>query len=204
MSRGDELEYVGRAGLKLKHALSHLGADVRGLVAADFGCSVGGFTDCLLKEGVRRVYAVDTAYGTLEWKLRNDDRVVVLERTNAMHVELPERVDLVTADVGWTRQRYILPNALKQLGQGGFVLSLFKPQYEADPALVHRGIVSAEDFEEVLEGVLCGLKEMGVVVESVVRLPHPKESKNPECFLYILGDRCDLKEQFWPGSQREK
>src|SRR5438034_4090953 len=104
-------DFVSRAGQKLEHALSIFGVDVTGFVCADLGCSTGGFTDCLLQRGAAKVYAVDTGYGVLDWKLRTNERVVVMERTNAMHVTLPEPVDLVTIDVAWTKQRHILPAA---------------------------------------------------------------------------------------------
>ena len=93
----------------LAAALSAFELDVTGLVCADLGSHVGGFVDCLLQRDAARVYSVDTSYGTLAWRLRKDPRVVVLERTNALHVELPEHVDLVTVDVGWTPQHHILP-----------------------------------------------------------------------------------------------
>src|SRR6266404_2482418 len=105
--------FVSRAGDKLDHALSTFALDVGGFVCADFGANAGGFTDCLLQRGASRVYAIDTGYGALEWKLRRDPRVVAMERTNAMHVELPEEVDLVVVDVAWTKQRFILPAAWK-------------------------------------------------------------------------------------------
>src|SRR5438045_1304623 len=97
-----ESKFVSRAGGKLEHALATFAIDVGGSVCADLGSNVGGFVDCLLSRGAVRVYAVDTGYGALEWKLRKDARVVVMERTNAMHVVLPERVKLVTIDVAWT------------------------------------------------------------------------------------------------------
>ena len=100
-----------RAGQKLEHALVRFAIDVNGLVCADLGCSTGGFTDCLLQRGAAKVFAVDTGYGVLDWKLRKDPRVVVMERTNAMHVQLPEPANLVTIDVAWTRQQHILPAA---------------------------------------------------------------------------------------------
>ena len=181
-----EKAYVGAGGEKLKFAIDKIGLDLRGAVAADFGCNIGGFTDCLLQGGARRVYAVDTGYGMLAWKLRNDERVVVMERTNAMHVELPERVDVVSVDVAWTRQRHILPNALRQLKPDGIILSLFKPQYEAGPPLVRRGRVAEKDFESVLAVTVSELAEMGIRVREVVRLPRRKGSKNPEAFLYIV------------------
>src|SRR2546423_14723359 len=103
--------FVSRAGLKLDHALETFGISVAGKGCADFGSNSGGFVDCLLQRGAAKVYAIDTGYGVLEWKLRNDSRVVVMERTNAIHVKLPEQVQIVTIDVAWTRQRIILPAA---------------------------------------------------------------------------------------------
>ena len=108
--------------------------DVRGWVCADFGCNVGGFTDCLLKNGAARVYAVDTGYGELAWKLRNDPRVVVMERTNALYADPPCQVDLVVIDVGWTNQMRVIPAAKRWLKRpadgGGRIISLLKPHYE--------------------------------------------------------------------------
>src|SRR4051812_21371874 len=95
--------FVSRAGQKLNHALRTFALDVRGFICADFGSNTGGFVDCLLQHGAAKVYAIDTGYGALEWKLRNDPRVVVMERTNAIHVELPERLQLITIDVAWTK-----------------------------------------------------------------------------------------------------
>jgi len=185
-----EREYIGRAGHKLKHAIDRLDLELRGMVAADFGCNVGGFTDCLLKEGVARVYAVDTGYGVLDWRLRNDPRVVVMERTNAMHIELERKVNIITIDVAWTRQRHILPNALAQLKSGGIILSLFKPQYEADPRLLRGGVLPPEEFEAVLGRVLDELREMDIAVVSTLRLPRKHRSKNREGMLFIKGSDC--------------
>src|SRR6478672_7050849 len=100
-------EYVSRAGQKLAHALKTFSVDPRGLICADLGSNVGGFVDCLLQHGAAKVYAVEKGYGVLEWKLRKDPRVVVMERTNAMHVSRPEPAALVTIDGAWTRQRNI-------------------------------------------------------------------------------------------------
>src|SRR5579871_5617777 len=125
-------DFVSRAGLKLEFALDAWNIDVRGLVCADLGSNVGGFVDCLLQRGAAKVYAIEKGYGVLEWKLRKDPRVVVMERTNAMHVELPETVALVTIDVAWTKQRNILPAAGRMLAEGGRIVTLIKPHYEAD------------------------------------------------------------------------
>lgn len=122
--------YVSRAGEKLDSALSHWDLTVSGLVCADLGCSTGGFVDCLLRRGAKKVYAVDTARGELDWKLRTDERVVVMEQTNALHVLFPEKLDFISVDVGWTKQEEVLPHALTQLKPSGLLVSLLKPQYE--------------------------------------------------------------------------
>ena len=145
--------FASRAGEKLEHALATFEMNVAGLVCADFGCNAGGFTDCLLQRGAKQVYAIDTGYGALEWKLRKDPRVVVMERTNAMHVTLPERVGLITIDVAWTKQRHILPAARRCVADVGEVVTLVKPHYEADPALLKKGILPAEAVEEVVNKV---------------------------------------------------
>ncbi len=115
MSTSRPDSYVSRGGEKLSAALDHFDVDVQNCVCADLGSHVGGFVDCLLRRGAARVYSVDTCYGTLAWALRRDDRVVVLERTNAMHVSLPEPVSIVTVDVGWTPQAKVLPNVVCML-----------------------------------------------------------------------------------------
>src|SRR6266568_6949275 len=119
--------FASRAGQKLDHALTVFQLDVTGLICADLGSNVGGFVDCLLKRNAGKIYAVEKGYGVLEWRLRKDPRVVVLERTNAMHVTLPEPVALVTIDVAWTKQRNILPAARRILASDGTVVTLIKP-----------------------------------------------------------------------------
>ncbi|MEA3340772.1 MAG: TlyA family RNA methyltransferase, partial [Chloroflexota bacterium] len=132
--------FVGRGGEKLEAALARFGLDVAGMAAADVGASTGGFTDCLLQRGARRVYAIDVGYGQLAWRLRNDSRVVVMERTNARYLEdLPEPVDLVTADVAFISLRIILPVAARWLRPDGQVVALIKPQFEAGRREVRKG-----------------------------------------------------------------
>ena len=165
--------FVSRAGQKLDHALSAFVLSVAGLTCADLGCSTGGFTDCLLRRGAARVYAVDTGYGVLDWKLRRDPRVVVLERTNAMHVTLPEPAAVVTIDVAWTRQRHILPAARRLLAVGGSVVSLVKPHYEAAPADLRKGILPTDRIPAILDAVRADAAAAGfdllVTVESPVK-----------------------------------
>ena len=152
-NRPKDCPYVGKGGLKLKHALDKWELEVTGLVAADLGCQVGGFSDCLLQQGVKRVYAVDTAYGVLAWKLRTDSRVIVLERTNALHWSPPEPLDLVVIDLGWTRQDKSLAAAANMIEPEGEILSLVKPQYEVPQDWLTRGVLPASRLEEALEMV---------------------------------------------------
>jgi len=130
----------------------------------------------------------------LAWKLRQDERVVVMERTNAMHVELPEPVDVITVDVAWTRQKNILPNALQRAKASGLVLSLFKPQYEAPRDLVRRGHIEPDAFDNVLEDTVRELDSLGIAVRDVVRLPQ-QPRRNPEAFLVIPVEACKAVRQ---------
>jgi len=132
--------FVSRGGEKLDHALDRFGIDVGGLVAVDVGASTGGFTDCLLQRGAVRVYAVDVGYGQLAERLRGDPRVVVLDRTNARHLqELPELVELATVDVSFISLELVLPVIAALLGPSGVCVPLIKPQFEAGPKDVGKG-----------------------------------------------------------------
>ena len=144
---------MGKGGLKLQFALERFGVDPAAWTAADLGCHVGGFTDCLLQAGAAKVYAVDTGYGILDYRLRIDDRVTVCERANLLYWTAPEPMDLVVIDAGWTRQTLALPAAARMLKNDGLILSLVKPQYEADKSLLERGVLPAEHREAVLAEV---------------------------------------------------
>lgn len=162
--------FVSRAGEKLDHALETFGIDVQGLRCADLGCNVGGFTQVLLLRGAANVVSVDTGYGTLDWTLRNDDRVEVRERTNALHAEPPpDGVDLVVIDLGWTPQRKVIPAALAWLAPGGAMVTLVKPHYELDePARrVHlkQGVLDDETADAVVEETAASMAAMGMRVE---------------------------------------
>jgi 23S rRNA (cytidine1920-2'-O)/16S rRNA (cytidine1409-2'-O)-methyltransferase len=175
--------YVSRGGLKLRHALDAFHLDVAGLRCADLGASTGGFTDCLLQAGAAHVISVDTAYGQFAWKLRNDPRVTLLERSNALHVLPPEPVDLVVIDLGWTPQRLAIPAALRWLrpggagggGGGGRIISLVKPHYELDAdesrRLLRDGVLPDADAERTVERVLASMSSLGAGVLASTRSP---------------------------------
>jgi len=164
-------QFVSRAGKKLQFALDKFRFSVKGLVVADFGSSTGGFADCLLQNGANKVYSVDTAYGELAWKLRKNQKVVVMERTNAMHVDLPEKVDLITVDVGWTKQIKIMPSVINNLRPGGKIISLIKPQYEAEERDLVKGRLRDEKVDGVINKVRNDLGELGVNIIKLIESP---------------------------------
>lgn len=179
--------FVSRGGDKLESALTHFEIEVKGSVAADLGANVGGFTDCLIQRGATRVYAVETGYGVLDWKLRPDERVVVMERENALHIELPEQVDLVVADVGWTSLLKIVPRALTLLNDGGSCLALLKPQYEVDASEREGGFVSEEVATQVAERIVSRLSGVADVV-GTMQPEVDRGGRNPECFVLLRAD----------------
>jgi 23S rRNA (cytidine1920-2'-O)/16S rRNA (cytidine1409-2'-O)-methyltransferase len=173
-------DFVSRAGGKLDHAMAHFDVDVAGLVCADLGSNTGGFVDVLLRRGAAKVYAIDTGYGALDWKLRKDPRVVVMERTNAMHVALPEPVGFVSIDVAWTRQRHILPAARRLLSDRGTCVTLIKPHYEADPTLLKNGVLPEQAVEAVVESVKNDFRPAGFELIGTVTSPIKGSKGNVE------------------------
>ncbi len=178
--------YVSRGGNKLATALDHFDLEVHGYVCADLGSHVGGFVDCLLRRGAERVFSVDTAYGTLAWRLRQDPRVVVLERTNAMHVALPEPVGLVTIDLGWTPQSKILPNVAGMLAPDGRVVTLVKPHYEAPKEWLEGGVLPDDKVDGVVAGVLEEADAAGWETVDLVASPLRGQGGNREFFALLI------------------
>ena len=186
--------FVSRGGEKLQAALATFALDVSGRVCADVGASTGGFTDCLLQHGARRVYAIDVGQGILHWKLRQDLRVVVMERTNARHVErLPEPVSLVTIDASFISLKILLP-VVKGWGMGGRgeVIALIKPQFEAGRAAVARGEGVIRDpaiHRQVLQDMLAFAELTGYGVRGLIRSPLLGPKGNAEFLAWLI----------WPG-----
>lgn len=178
-----KLPFVSRGGRKLDAALEHFAIDVTDAVAADVGASTGGFTDCLLQRGVRLVYAIDAGYGQLHYKLRQDPRVVVMERTNARHLrELPEPIDVVTVDVSFISLDLILPNVAAWVTPRADVVALIKPQFEAGPQHVERGGVvhDPEVHRQVLDAVLATAEELFLGLRGLMRSPLTGPAGNVE------------------------
>ena len=188
--RGEDIPYVSRGGLKLEGALASFAYDPAGKVAADFGASTGGFTDCLLQRGAVRVYAIDVGYGQLHAKLRTDPRVVVMERTNARTLgagDLPEVLDLVVIDASFIGLDKLLPAAHALLREGGDVLAMVKPQFEVGPENVGSGGVVRDESvrEQAITAVAEAAKAIGfeVVARADAAIKGPKG--NHEAFLHL-------------------
>jgi 23S rRNA (cytidine1920-2'-O)/16S rRNA (cytidine1409-2'-O)-methyltransferase len=188
--KGHDIPYVSRGGLKLEGALREFNLDVSGKIVIDVGASTGGFTDCLLKSGATRVYAVDVGYGQLDWSLRNDPRVVPIERTNIRYMdksELPEKVDLATIDVSFISLLKVVPKVMEFLKEGGEIVALVKPQFEAGRKEVEKGGIIRNEKKrlQVLNKVIDGLKELGLEVKGVCTSPIKGQRGNVEYFVYL-------------------
>jgi 23S rRNA (cytidine1920-2'-O)/16S rRNA (cytidine1409-2'-O)-methyltransferase len=189
--------FVGRGGEKLDAALRRFGIDPEGRVCADVGASTGGFTDCLLQAGAARVYAVDAGYGQLAWKLRQDERVVSMERVNARYLDsLPESVSLVTVDVSFISLRLILPSVRRWLAPAGEAVALVKPQFEADREDVGEGgiVRSRAVHRRVLLSVIEAARTEGFWPGGVMPSPLHGAEGNVEFLLWLRtgpGQRID-------------
>jgi 23S rRNA (cytidine1920-2'-O)/16S rRNA (cytidine1409-2'-O)-methyltransferase len=182
------LPYVSRGGLKLAAALDAFHVSVAGAVCADVGASTGGFTDCLLQQGAARVYAIDVGYGQLAWKLRQDKRVVVMERTNARYLEaLSEPVRIVTLDASFISLRLLFPAVVGWLAPGADVIPLVKPQFEAERKQVGKGGVVRDPavHSRVLEKVVGYALAHNLVVCGVIRSPITGPAGNLEFLMHL-------------------
>jgi 23S rRNA (cytidine1920-2'-O)/16S rRNA (cytidine1409-2'-O)-methyltransferase len=183
---GKEQRFVSRGGEKLEHALKALDVDARGLVALDVGASTGGFTDCLLQHGVSRVYAVDVGYGQLDYKLRNDPRVIVMERTNIRDLtELPESPDIATIDAAFIGLEKVLPSGMKLIKPGGRILALVKPQFQAKRSEVGKGGVVKDPLTHaaVIGRVVAWAADNGLRFEGLTTSPLRGPAGNREFFV---------------------
>ena len=186
--RGNALKYVSRGGLKLEKAMATFPIDLTDNICADIGASTGGFTDCMLQNGASKVYAVDVGYGQLAWKLRSDERVVCMERTNARyltHEQIPDELDFASVDVSFISLKLILPPLCGLLKDGGHVSCLVKPQFEAGREKVgKKGVVRDPAVHlEVLENFLVHAKESGFTVLGLTFSP----IRGPEGNIEYLG-----------------
>lgn len=213
---GQPLPYVSRGGLKLEKALKVFNIDLHHKVILDVGASTGGFTDCALKHGAARVYAVDVGYGQLAWSLRQDPRVIVLERTNARYLErdkLGEPVDMATIDVAFISLAKVLPAVLRCLKPEGEIIALVKPQFEAGPGRVgKKGVVrDPAVHREVLKEVMTAVTGLGLKIYGLTWSPISGPEGNLEFLLWLglkgqglaTGDWQHLIEQVVAAAHQE-
>jgi len=180
-------KYVGRGALKLEAALDHFNIDVHRETLLDIGASTGGFTDCVLQRGAKKVYAVDVGHGQLDWKLRNDPRVIVLEKVNARSLSrehIPELVDLCVIDVSFISLTLILPNAFDLITPTGVILALIKPQFELQRSEVGKGGIVRDQglHQKAQDKIVAFVTHLGHVVTGIVTSAITGADGNQEFF----------------------
>ena len=188
--RGSGLKYVSRGGLKLEKAMQLFSCDLHGKVCMDIGSSTGGFTDCMLQNGAVRVYAVDVGKGQLHYKLRNDERVVVMEKTNIRYVTpdmIPEKIQFASIDVSFISLTLVIPAALQLMDDEKNIVMLIKPQFEAGKEKVgKKGVVrEPATHEEVIEKIVLFSEEKGLQIEGLTYSPVRGPEGNIEYLLYV-------------------
>ncbi|MCG8684590.1 MAG: TlyA family RNA methyltransferase [Desulfobacterales bacterium] len=182
--------YVSRGGLKLEKALDYFPVSVQDAVCMDVGASTGGFTDCLLKNGAKKVFSVDVGYGQLDWSLRSDDRVVVIERTNIRHLEyevVNQSMDMVVADTSFISLKTVIPSAEKFMRNGTQILALIKPQFEAGREHVGKGgvVKDPEVRKQVVNDISAFFNERGYKVNGTVTSPILGPKGNEEYIIFL-------------------
>ena len=190
---GEDLPYVSRGGLKLEKTMKTFGVTLDGKVAADIGASTGGFTDCMLQNGAQKVYAIDVGYGQLAWKLRTDERVVNMERTNIRYVtrdDLGEPIDFASIDVAFISLDKVLPVAKTLLSATGEILALIKPQFEAGREHVgKKGVVrDPKIHESVIENVVALARGLAFVTKALTFSPVKGPEGNIEYLIWLTKD----------------
>lgn len=188
---GETLPYVSRGGLKLAAALKEFGVAVEGKTALDVGASTGGFTDCLLQNGAKKVYAVDVGYGQMAWKIRQDPRVVVIERTNIRDMDptlIPELIDLTVIDVSFISLEKVVPHILKFLKPGAALIALIKPQFEVGKEQVGKGGIVRDEVARAAarERVVESMHGLGFDVKGVIPSPITGQDGNVEFLVYAI------------------
>jgi 23S rRNA (cytidine1920-2'-O)/16S rRNA (cytidine1409-2'-O)-methyltransferase len=194
--KGEDIPYVGRGGVKLEEAIQKIGVVVEGLFCLDVGAATGGFTDCLLQHGAAHVFAVDVGYGQFAWKLRQDERVTVIERTNIRYMPpdaLPCAVDLVTIDVSFISLKIVVPAVMKFMTEKAGILALIKPQFEVGKGQLGKGGVVRDSamHESVINDLTSFFEEIGLDAVAVVASPILGPKGNQEFIIYLKARDAD-------------
>lgn len=189
---GEKMPYVSRGGVKLEKALRAFAIDVKDKTAIDAGASTGGFTDCLLKHGAKKVFAVDVGYGQMAWKVRQDPRVVVIERVNIREMDaalVPEKIDIVVIDVSFISLEKVIPSLMRFLCPGGELVALIKPQFEVGKGQIGKGGIVRDEAarDEAVQRVRKFVQERGFDVKGIILSPITGQDGNVEYLLYAVG-----------------
>lgn len=186
-----KMPYVSRGGLKLEHAIKTFNIDVKDKIAMDVGASTGGFTDCLLQHGAKKIYAIDVGYGQFSWILRRDNQVVLLEKTNIRYLDgdlVPDKIDIATIDVSFISLLKVMPKVLEFLAQHGEIVALIKPQFEVGRKDVGKGGVVKDENKrlEVVEKIKNESEKLGFEVKGVTTSPIKGPKGNVEYLIYLI------------------
>ncbi len=189
--KGEDMPYVSRGGLKLEAAIKYFEISVLDKVAMDVGSSTGGFTDVMLQQGTRKVYCIDVGYGQLAWKLRQDPRVVLLERTNIRHLEMdriPETIDIATIDVSFISLNKVVPKVLEFLAADGKIVALIKPQFEVGKGEVGKGgiVRDAVKRQTAVDRVKSELEALGLYINGIIESPILGQKGNVEYLIHCI------------------
>lgn len=189
--KGEQMPFVSRGGLKLEHAINHFNIDPTGKTAVDVGASTGGFTDCLLQRGAAKVYAVDVGYGQMDLKVKDDARVISIERTNIRDMSrdnIPEEIDMAVIDVSFISLIKVLPHVIPLLKEKGEIVALIKPQFEVGKGEVGKGGIVRDDkkVEKVLHDVRAFSEESGLEVAGITPSPILGAKGNREFLIHLI------------------
>jgi len=188
--KNSDIPYVGRGGLKLKSALDFFHINPRDKIMMDIGCSTGGFTDCILQEKARKVYAVDVGYGQIDWSLRKNPKVILLEKTNIRYLEkekVPDSIDMIVIDVSFISLTKVLPKSLDFLDKKGEILALIKPQFEVGREMVEKGGVIKDESKRkyAVENINAFAESIGLETIGIFESPVHGQKGNIEYFIYL-------------------
>ena len=188
--KGEDIPYVSRGGLKLEAAIKHFHISLKDKITMDVGASTGGFTDCMLQNGAQKVYCIDVGYGQLAWKLRQDPRIVLIERTNVRYLErkkIPDEIAVATIDVSFISLTKVVPAVLQFLKEDGDIIALIKPQFEVGKGEVGKGGIVKDEAKrmEIVEYIREGLESFGLKTIGVIQSPIAGQKGNIEFLIYM-------------------
>ena len=188
--KGEDIPYVSRGGLKLEAAVKHFNISLKDKTAMDVGSSTGGFTDCMLQNGAKKVYCIDVGYGQLAWKLRQDQRIVLIERTNVRYLErnkIPDEIDIAAIDVSFISLTKVVPAVLEFLKKDGEIIALIKPHFEVGKGEVGKGGIVKDEAKRLktVEYVRESLESLGLETIGVMQSPIAGQKGNIEFLIYM-------------------